>query len=618
MTPQEITLDLNPSFSRLKTVHCSQYDNNVRQITVKLQDGGTDVDVSTYTIYIEGTKPDKHGFSYALAGIGTVSGNTVTFYVQTQMCAVPGLTIAEVVLTNGTDRIGSANFNIAVERAGLAEDIDISETDIPAYVDGAQQAAEEAEQAKDDAVSAKETAVSAAETAQGVLESIPEDYSDLSNDVDDLKSALYEPSDNLLDYTQARINQLPNSWSGSTYNDFSTLNGWKTSNLIPVTEGKVYCVVENGALKHSYLVDFYNESGSYLQKVEMGADTTVTAPANAKYMYMFKNGTNPDFSSQNVAIKEYTADMDYVVRPYGATQKFLTSPYTYGIKKDGSTYYHFAQIGKSKYIIRRFTRFGVNNLLDLSAVYNGDVVDGELVISDSIQQITTDTIGPISIHRGSVDNYLGSWSGGVHGVTVSGTEYPTAEQTDLKVYCSGEEITEDGLYWGKAVIVATNDLYFPKSITGSDLSTAVKAIKEVRTYELTDVMTVKVALSFYTRTYISMYYGCQSTNVGMTTLRFPNNETVQNITRSASYIGTEKENTLIADNGTKHYAINVRPLGLGTFSKNLGTASDTGYCYISTYYKYYFVLIANELNQIRYGDVGTEMYWEAVYNYYID
>lgn len=150
LTPQTITLDLNPSFTQMQTVHCSQYDDNIRQIIVKLQDGGTDIDVSSYTIYIEGTKPDKHGFSYPLTEIGSVSGNTVTFYIQLQMCAVPGMTRAEVVLKSGDDRIGSANFMLAVERAGLQDDTNTSDSELAPYINGAETAAQEAAQSASD------------------------------------------------------------------------------------------------------------------------------------------------------------------------------------------------------------------------------------------------------------------------------------------------------------------------------------------------------------------------------------------------------------------------------------------------------------------------------------
>ena len=209
---QTINLDLRPHFNRQNNciVYCSQYDNDLRNVVVNIADAGTAVNVSTYTIYIEGTKPDKKGFSYELTDIGgTVSNNVVTFPLQLQMTACAGITNAELVFYSGDDRVGSSNFILAVEKAGLADDIDVSETDIPAYVDGAQQAAAEAEQAK-------ETAVSAAETAQGVLESIPEDYSDLSNDVDDLKSALDQAIEEFAVPTQEAVDNWLNAHPEAT------------------------------------------------------------------------------------------------------------------------------------------------------------------------------------------------------------------------------------------------------------------------------------------------------------------------------------------------------------------------------------------------------------------
>lgn len=437
-------------------------------------------------------------------------------------------------------------------------------------------------------------------------------------DVRELNSAVFEESDNLFDYTQAKVNQLPNSWGGQTYNDLSTLNGWKTSNLIQVEAGKTYCCVKSsGVLGNSYIVNFYDSNGTYLSKVEMGANDTVTAPNNAAYMYMFKSGTNPDFSSPNIAIKEYTQDMDLVIRPYGTQERYITNPFTYGLYKNGTDYYHFALIAKGKYIVRHFTRFGVNNLLDLKGLYYGKIFNNNLILT-SIGTISTDTIGPVSIHRGEVDSWVGSWSGGVHGITISGTEYPTAEQKSLAIYCNGEEITADGMYYGAVTIIAENDLYFPKSVTANGLTDATKAIKETRRYELKETMKVKVSLDFYATTYIVQYYGCQSTVFNMSKVVFPNNEKVVDSSPSANYVGSAKESKILMSGQGVHYDISVRDYGLGAFTKNNGTASDVGYCYLATFGKLYFVLVANELGVVRTGTTDKTFCWEAKYNYYAD
>lgn len=192
ITPLTVTIDLNPSYKKIPAVYVSQLDNNLRELAITVQDGGVNYDVASsgYDVYVEGTKPDKHGFSYKVTDIGgTVVGSVVTVPMQTQMTCVQGMVPTEIVLKSGADRIGSANFLLVVERAGLAEDVDVSETDIPAYIDGAQQAAAAAAQSADDAEDAKDLAVAAKDTAVSVAASIPEDYTTLSNDVSDLKNA---------------------------------------------------------------------------------------------------------------------------------------------------------------------------------------------------------------------------------------------------------------------------------------------------------------------------------------------------------------------------------------------------------------------------------------------
>ncbi len=285
---QTINVDLRPHYNRRNQsmVYCSQYDNDLRNIVLNIANEGEPVDVSTYTIYIEGTKPDKHGFSYELTSIGgSVSNNVITVPLQTQMTAVAGLTNAEVVLYSNDERIGSANFILNVEKAGLAEDVDISETDIPAYVDGAQQAAAEATQAKDDAVSAKDTAVSAAETAQTVLDSIPEDYSELSDSVLDLKNAL--------------VNNASPLEQGKLSGSFATVEtGWMSSattvthpELVQLKKGTKLTVSIPSGLKLG-IMSFEYANGTYTRKQNEYLNSDYVIPYENRYwtFYAEKDG----------------------------------------------------------------------------------------------------------------------------------------------------------------------------------------------------------------------------------------------------------------------------------------------------------------------------------------
>lgn len=196
----ELTLDLNPTYHKKQSVWCSQLDNVLRTLSVALTDGGVayDVGASGYDVYIEGTKPDKKGFSYKVTDIGgTVSGSTVVIPLQTQMTACKGLVEAEIVLKSGDSRIGSANFWLMVEKAGLSDNVDTSTSELAPYLAGAQEAAR--------------IATEAAETAENVLDSIPSDYSELSTTVSNLSTTVSDISDtvgNISFNTSAEISEV--------------------------------------------------------------------------------------------------------------------------------------------------------------------------------------------------------------------------------------------------------------------------------------------------------------------------------------------------------------------------------------------------------------------------
>jgi len=299
LTPQTITIDLNPSFSQMQTVHCSQYDDNIRQIEVKLKDGGTDIDVSSYTIYIEGTKPDKKGFSYPLTDIGSVSGNTVTFYVQLQMAAVPGMTRMEILLKDGDDhRIGSANFMLAVERAGLQDDTDVSDSELAPYISGAAEqaaaaarSAEAAELAKTAAIQAKESAEQSAESISGLTEQIEqntEDTRDLKNANSNIGYETVITSDNLLDPDAVMMQTYINDQGEPVYSQH-----YVTTGLMPVkpnTKYSMFCVFQNTIISNpTAKVCAYDASGNYLSNLgqitySSSAPSYVTTPADCAFV----------------------------------------------------------------------------------------------------------------------------------------------------------------------------------------------------------------------------------------------------------------------------------------------------------------------------------------------
>lgn len=157
MVTQTYKLNMIPG-GNIVVVHVSQYDIG-REIAFNLYNGSTSfTPASGTTATIDGTKPDKKGFSLT----ATITGSTAKFDTTKNMCAVAGDTICEFRLMKNGDNVGTANFILRVERAGLADDVDTSATELPAYEAAAQQAAQDA---ADSAGAASSSATSAATNA---------------------------------------------------------------------------------------------------------------------------------------------------------------------------------------------------------------------------------------------------------------------------------------------------------------------------------------------------------------------------------------------------------------------------------------------------------------------
>lgn len=275
---------------------------------------------------------------------------------------------------------------------------------------------------------------------------------------------------------------------------------------------------------------------------------------------------------------------------------------------------HFTKSKNNLYICRVFKHVFINKLLQLESMYLGEFIDGELIEVEKIGTSNSDVIGPISIHRGDVDNWTGSWSGGTHGITVNGVEYPTAKELECAIYVNNELITKDGYYYGDTKIIVTNDLYMPRTVTGSDLSTATKAIKETRTYTLVDKMEVDVQLEFYLKTYVTTYYGCQCNTYNMTKAIFPNNEIKSNIRGLSNQVNwKEKESKYFCENeNNAHYDVELKNYGLGSWKYN----TSTQFGYLATFSKIYFILIQNESGKVRTFNTDKILKWGAIYDYY--
>lgn len=145
------TLDLNLIPGRvLPLVNVSQYDKDSRTLEFTIYNGDQTFDLTGLSAYIQGLKPDGHGFNYS----ANISAGKITADITEQMTAVSGRVMCEVIIMDGTDRIGTGNFILNVERAAMPDNADMSASEysyIQELIEDAQAAQTAAEESAEDA-----------------------------------------------------------------------------------------------------------------------------------------------------------------------------------------------------------------------------------------------------------------------------------------------------------------------------------------------------------------------------------------------------------------------------------------------------------------------------------
>ena len=139
---QSINLQITPGAVN-PVINVSQNDVG-RQFQLKLYDGAAAYTLPAgVTASVEGVKPDGTAFSYSDAV--SVSGSTITVTTKLQMTVVAGRVTCEIRLKKSGLDIGSLNFVMIVEESPINENVDISETEIPAIIELAEGQVEDAE-----------------------------------------------------------------------------------------------------------------------------------------------------------------------------------------------------------------------------------------------------------------------------------------------------------------------------------------------------------------------------------------------------------------------------------------------------------------------------------------
>lgn len=140
MRVQSISLNLIPT-GVMPIVHLSQYDRDADgALLFNIFNGPAPFNLTGCTATINGTKPDGNVYTYPC----TVHSNFLTSAVYDQMTTVQGTHEAEIRISDGDSVVGTLNFQMAIEKAGVSE-IDVSHTDVPTLLENIQASVDEAE-----------------------------------------------------------------------------------------------------------------------------------------------------------------------------------------------------------------------------------------------------------------------------------------------------------------------------------------------------------------------------------------------------------------------------------------------------------------------------------------
>lgn len=435
------------------------------------------------------------------------------------------------------------------------------------------------------------------------------------NRVTDVENDLYHISSNLFDFSKLITGKIPELRIGANKDDFSVLSNWKTTNYIPVKSGEQYCVIKNEVITQQQFTVVYFKDG-----INIGYDNPASNPFTIKegadHIYIC-TGNSDLFIEDKTSVKKHEVDIDLSFKPFGKERQFALKDTVKetGVYIENSNYHHFVKFG-DKYLIRTFKREGANNLFQFSSLSIGNVTKKGVTITKKIADNGTDIVGPISIMRQGTDSG-GMWAGGCHDVGVDGSRFPTAQQESLKVTINGIDVTNvEGLHYGVVNITTKNKIYFPQTIVGSNLDSAIQSILETRNYTLNDKMNVNVKLDILQDTRVICYYGLQAVRIGFDSIFLPNDE--KNIVfneMNGDYWIEKPNRKVIMGSKDFTYELILKEYGLGNYNHNSGVSSYKFGSLPQNTRKYYQVLIAGDYEH-TFLKKGTSLYWEGVYNIY--
>lgn len=143
MIVQNAKLNLIPG-AVLPRINVTQYDYGSRSLKFEIWNGSQRFTLANgMTARVQGTKPDRFGFDYDATV--DVSNNLVVCNLTQQMTAAYGDCVCEIVLLKTGERIGTLNFVLDIQPAGINDDTVISDSELPDIIAQATEQMENAE-----------------------------------------------------------------------------------------------------------------------------------------------------------------------------------------------------------------------------------------------------------------------------------------------------------------------------------------------------------------------------------------------------------------------------------------------------------------------------------------
>ena len=453
MITQVTKLNLVPG-GVLPRINVTQYDYGSRALEFLIFNGDQRFTLASgMTARIQGTKPDKCGFDYA-ATVSTAN-NKITANLTQQMTACHGEVLTGLVILKNGERIGTINFILDVQQAGLSDETVVSDSELPDIIT--------------QATAQMEAAAASAKLAESFAKG-------------NTGTRTGENTDNANYYRQQAANSATAAGNQASAAATSATN---STNQALKSEG--YAVgTQNGAAVGS-TSPYYHKSSKYFSEQASSSASSAAASADRAQSYSVNtpyigpNGNWFIWDSQAGVYIDSGVDASITVRIADITMLDPTeSPYVTNTGTATDPIFHlFLPRGKG---ITQIVKTGTVGLQDTYRIDYSDGASSTFIVTNG-KGINTITKTSTS---GLVDTYTITYNVG-NPTTFTVTNGKTAYQSAVEGgYTGTEEEFEDALasfeLWAQTASAAATDAAGSATEAAQSASDAANSAELARVY----------------------------------------------------------------------------------------------------------------------------------------